>query len=253
MLITPAYAQAAAGGDANSMLMSLLPFALIFVIMYFLILRPQQKKVKDHAELGQKHPPRRHRRHLGRPGRQGHQGGRRRPDRVRDFRRRPRAADAADDFGRPRQGRAGQGKGRRQGRDVRELSFRSARHFPDLTGQLDVVFHAVEGAGDHSDGAGGVPVRRSEFLPEARVKTWPVWAQRHIVLGLDLQGGSYLLLEVDSNYVKKEKLDQVRDDVRRVLREAKIGYTGLYPRATDAVEVRITKETDVPDGATQAA
>jgi len=51
MLITPAFAQAAAGGDANSMLVSLLPFALIFVIMYFLILRPQQKKVKDHAEL----------------------------------------------------------------------------------------------------------------------------------------------------------------------------------------------------------
>jgi preprotein translocase subunit YajC len=51
MLITPAYAQAAAGGDANSMLMSLLPFALIFVIMYFLILRPQQKKVRDHQDL----------------------------------------------------------------------------------------------------------------------------------------------------------------------------------------------------------
>jgi preprotein translocase subunit YajC len=51
MLITPAYAQASAAGDTNSMLMSLLPFALIFVIMYFLILRPQQKKVKDHADL----------------------------------------------------------------------------------------------------------------------------------------------------------------------------------------------------------
>jgi len=51
MLITPAYAQAATGGDANSMLMSLLPFALIFVIMYFLILRPQQKKLKDHNDL----------------------------------------------------------------------------------------------------------------------------------------------------------------------------------------------------------
>lgn len=51
MLISPAYAQAAAGGDANSMLMSLLPFVLIFVIMYFLILRPQQKKVKDHNEM----------------------------------------------------------------------------------------------------------------------------------------------------------------------------------------------------------
>jgi preprotein translocase subunit YajC len=49
MLITPAYAQA--GGDANSMLVSLLPFILIFVIMYFLILRPQQKRVKQHQEM----------------------------------------------------------------------------------------------------------------------------------------------------------------------------------------------------------
>jgi len=80
------------------------------------------------------------------------------------------------------------------------------------------------------------------FFPEAKVKTWPLWAQRHIVLGLDLQGGSYLLLEVDSNYVKKEKLDQVRDDVRRALRENKIGYTGLATRA-DYVEVRV-KESD---------
>src|SRR3978361_2439852 len=76
------------------------------------------------------------------------------------------------------------------------------------------------------------------FFPEAKVKTWPVWAQRHIVLGLDLQGGSYLLLEVDANSVKKDKLDQVRDDVRRVLREAKIGYTGLATRP-DKVEVRV--------------
>src|ERR1700754_1210169 len=81
------------------------------------------------------------------------------------------------------------------------------------------------------------------FFPQERVKTWPRWAQRHIVLGLDLQGGSYLLLEVDSNYVKKEKVDQVRDDVRRVLREAKIGYTGLATKG-DSVEVRITKDTD---------
>ena len=81
------------------------------------------------------------------------------------------------------------------------------------------------------------------FFPEAQVKTWPLWAQRHLVLGLDLQGGSYLLLEVDSNYIKKEKLDQVRDDVRRVLREAKIGYTGLATRP-DSAEVRV-KEADL--------
>src|SRR6202045_2579115 len=84
------------------------------------------------------------------------------------------------------------------------------------------------------------------FFPEARVKTWPVWAQRHLVLGLDLQGGSYLLLEVDSNYVKKEKLDQIRDDVRRTLRDARIGYTGLATRP-DSVEVRV-KEGDLPNG-----
>jgi preprotein translocase subunit SecD len=84
------------------------------------------------------------------------------------------------------------------------------------------------------------------FFPEATVKGWPAWAQRRLVLGLDLQGGSYLLLEVDSNYVKKEKLDQVRDDVRRALRDAKIGYTGLAVR-NDAVEVRISRDTDAPN------
>ncbi|HEU4805126.1 MAG TPA: preprotein translocase subunit YajC [Nitrobacter sp.] len=51
MFITPAFAQAAGVGDTNSLLMSLLPFALIFVIMYFLIIRPQQKKAKEHNEL----------------------------------------------------------------------------------------------------------------------------------------------------------------------------------------------------------
>ena len=52
MWITPAFAQGASpfGGD-GSMLMSLLPFVLIFVIMYFLILRPQQKRTRDHQEL----------------------------------------------------------------------------------------------------------------------------------------------------------------------------------------------------------
>src|SRR5450759_3457463 len=58
MFITPAFAQGSlgslfgggAGGDGG-MLMSLLPFVLIFVIMYFLILRPQQKRVKLHAAM----------------------------------------------------------------------------------------------------------------------------------------------------------------------------------------------------------
>jgi preprotein translocase subunit YajC len=59
MFISKAFAQGSlsslfgggAGGDSGNMMMQLLPFALIFVIMYFLILRPQQKRVKQHAEL----------------------------------------------------------------------------------------------------------------------------------------------------------------------------------------------------------
>jgi preprotein translocase subunit YajC len=53
MLITSAYAQAPSlfGGGGDNMLMSLLPFILIFLIMYFLILRPQQKRVKQHQEM----------------------------------------------------------------------------------------------------------------------------------------------------------------------------------------------------------
>jgi preprotein translocase subunit SecD len=81
------------------------------------------------------------------------------------------------------------------------------------------------------------------FFPEATVKQWPLWAQRRMVLGLDLQGGAYVLLEVDSNYVKKERLDQVRDDVRRTLRDLKIGYTGLAIR-NDTVEVHISRDTE---------
>src|SRR5580704_9481145 len=88
------------------------------------------------------------------------------------------------------------------------------------------------------------------LFPEATVKGWPAWAQRRLVLGLDLQGGSYLLLEVDSNYVKKDKLDQVRDDVRKVLRETRIVYTGLATRP-DSVEVRITKDTDLQTALTK--
>ena len=51
MLISPAYAQSPFGGGSTDMITSLLPFILIFVIMYFLILRPQQKRVKQHAEM----------------------------------------------------------------------------------------------------------------------------------------------------------------------------------------------------------
>jgi len=54
MLITPAYAQNlpfGLGGDSGGMITSLLPLILIVVIMYFLVLRPQQQRVKQHREM----------------------------------------------------------------------------------------------------------------------------------------------------------------------------------------------------------
>ncbi len=49
MFATPAYAQAAGGGMAA--FGSFVPLILIFAIMYFLLIRPQQKKLKDHQKM----------------------------------------------------------------------------------------------------------------------------------------------------------------------------------------------------------
>jgi preprotein translocase subunit YajC len=49
-VITPAYAQAAAASP-NDMFMQLIPFAFVIIIMYFLLIRPQQKRMKAHQEM----------------------------------------------------------------------------------------------------------------------------------------------------------------------------------------------------------
>jgi len=51
MFVTPAYAQAAGGGPGGLDLFNLLPLVLIFVVFWFLLIRPQQKKMKQHREM----------------------------------------------------------------------------------------------------------------------------------------------------------------------------------------------------------
>ena len=48
MLVTPAYAQVAGGGAAGGLL---IPMILVFAIMYFLMIRPQQKKIREHQAM----------------------------------------------------------------------------------------------------------------------------------------------------------------------------------------------------------
>ena len=84
--------------------------------------------------------------------------------------------------------------------------------------------------------------------PETRAavsKAVPSWIpMRTIVLGLDLQGGSHVLLEVDSASVVKTEVQNLRDDLRRLLRQERVPITGgigLLPRG---VQVRITDDAE---------
>ncbi|MDO5611838.1 MAG: preprotein translocase subunit YajC [Paracoccus sp. (in: a-proteobacteria)] len=51
MFVTPAYAQAAGQGGAGAAFAQFIPLILIFVIMYFLMIRPQQKRLREHRDM----------------------------------------------------------------------------------------------------------------------------------------------------------------------------------------------------------
>jgi preprotein translocase subunit SecD len=82
------------------------------------------------------------------------------------------------------------------------------------------------------------------LFPYQTLRILPAWAQRQIVLTVAPQSGAYVLLAVDANFVRKEQVDQLRDDVRRVLREARVGFMGLAVR-DQTVELRLREGTDV--------
>lgn len=78
----------------------------------------------------------------------------------------------------------------------------------------------------------------------------PVWQEKlrawnlhPITLGLDLQGGSNVLLEVDRADLVDKLTRQLASDVRSTMRDAKIGYSGLT-RSGDTVRVRVSKPED---------
>lgn len=80
----------------------------------------------------------------------------------------------------------------------------------------------------------------------------PAWIPRAflpihaVVLGLDLQGGSHVLLEIDRAELVRSQVTQLRDDVRRILREERASFQGGIQTTTRGVQVRI------PDAAERA-
>ena len=78
------------------------------------------------------------------------------------------------------------------------------------------------------------------LLPANILASAPAWApHQKLNLGLDLQGGSYLLLEVDTAALKSEKLTNMVEDVRTTLRNQQLGFSGLALNG-EVVDVRIT-------------
>ncbi|WP_119301297.1 protein translocase subunit SecD [Dongia deserti] len=69
------------------------------------------------------------------------------------------------------------------------------------------------------------------LMPRATLEQMPGWFPKQTVsLGLDLQGGSHLLLEVDMRKLVSDRLAGVLDETRTALRKANIGYTDLAVR-----------------------
>lgn len=91
----------------------------------------------------------------------------------------------------------------------------------------------------------GVIFAIPNLYPQSLRDSLPNWIpDRPMTLGLDLQGGSHILLAVDRQDLIDERLQATRDDIRTLLRDAKIGYTGLTGTGR-SVQVRIREANEL--------
>ena len=91
----------------------------------------------------------------------------------------------------------------------------------------------------------GIGFAAPNLLSRQTAQSLPDWVPKEqINLGLDLQGGSHLLLEVDLAAVTREQLDNLVDTLRTDLRRARIGYTALGTEG-NAVTFRVRDPADI--------
>ncbi len=85
----------------------------------------------------------------------------------------------------------------------------------------------------------GVLFASPNVIPQSALNVLPDWfPKRSMTLGLDLQGGSHILLALERQDLIDERLNTARDDIRTLLRDARIGYTGLTGTGR-TVQVRV--------------
>src|SRR5262245_14858892 len=91
--------------------------------------------------------------------------------------------------------------------------------------------------------AAGILFSLPNLLTQEQAEALPSWLPHsRISLGLDLQGGSHLLFEVDIDAVVRERLESAKDGVRDALRKSSIAYTGLGV-ANDIVAAHLVDAT----------
>ncbi|WP_421849151.1 protein translocase subunit SecDF [Oricola sp.] len=91
----------------------------------------------------------------------------------------------------------------------------------------------------------GILYALPNVLPSTTLQSFPGFIpQSKLSLGLDLQGGVHLQLKLDRQELIDNRLESVRNEVRRLLRAEGIGYTGLSGR-DQAVSVRIRDEANI--------
>ncbi len=93
-----------------------------------------------------------------------------------------------------------------------------------------------------------LPTPRRTCFPSKVLMRLPDWLPKdQMTLGLDLQGGSHLLMQVDRDAMVDERKETLEDDARRILRAEKIGYRFSKPQGINGVDIRLRD-----DGATRA-
>ncbi len=91
----------------------------------------------------------------------------------------------------------------------------------------------------------GILLALPNVLPQQAIDALPDWLPKHgVTLGLDLRGGSHLVLEVDSRALVSERLSTVADDARSALRDANVPFT--LQRAPDAVTITLRDPAQQP-------
>jgi preprotein translocase subunit SecD len=88
----------------------------------------------------------------------------------------------------------------------------------------------------------GLLVALPNFFSKETVQSWPSFMpKQQLTLGLDLQGGAHLLLAMDQDEIKKDWINNLRDEARKELRDAKIGFTGIGTQGLTQLTVKLAK------------